>query len=138
MVAGSQSPPERPTARLRYFPLLARGTCIISYVSLYCGEQEVGLAASEVVSVGDLLPKAHSVEVQDLQAYRCRLEEALQDMPSCAPTKGWTASTLSKRPFGPWFMKVVVNDALKSAARRERTFPIEEDDAPTSWLANGA
>ena len=25
------------------------------------------------------------------------------------------------RPFGPWFMKVVVNDAIKAASRRERT-----------------
>jgi RNA polymerase sigma-70 factor, ECF subfamily len=25
------------------------------------------------------------------------------------------------RPFGPWFMKIVVNDAVKTASRRERT-----------------
>ncbi|MGI8911698.1 MAG: RNA polymerase sigma factor [Rubrobacteraceae bacterium] len=27
----------------------------------------------------------------------------------------------AERPFGPWFMKVVVNDAVKAAVRRERT-----------------
>lgn len=27
----------------------------------------------------------------------------------------------AERAFGPWFMKVVVNDALKAASRRERT-----------------
>jgi RNA polymerase sigma-70 factor (ECF subfamily) len=38
------------------------------------------------------------------------------------------------RPFGPWFMKVVVNDAVKTAARRERTLPFGEDDASARWL----
>jgi hypothetical protein len=36
--------------------------------------------------------------------------------------------------FGPWFMKVVVNDAVKAAARRERTLPLEENQAPACWL----
>jgi RNA polymerase sigma-70 factor (ECF subfamily) len=39
----------------------------------------------------------------------------------------------SGRPFGPWFMRVVVNDAVK-AARRERTVPFGSDDAPAAWL----
>lgn len=30
------------------------------------------------------------------------------------------------RPFGPWFMKVVVNDAIKAASRRERVVSFEE------------
>src|SRR5215210_5667421 len=38
------------------------------------------------------------------------------------------------RPFGPWFMEVVVNGAVKMAARRERTLPFGEDDAPARWL----
>lgn len=28
-------------------------------------------------------------------------------------------------PFGPWFLRSVTNDALKAAARRERTVPLE-------------
>jgi RNA polymerase sigma-70 factor, ECF subfamily len=32
------------------------------------------------------------------------------------------------RPFGPWFMKVVVNDAIKAASRRERAVPAEQGD----------
>jgi RNA polymerase sigma-70 factor, ECF subfamily len=45
----------------------------------------------------------------------------------------------AERPFGPWFMRIVVNDAVKAASRgkrrRERTIPFEEgDDAPASWL----
>ncbi len=39
-----------------------------------------------------------------------------------------------ERPFGPWFMKVVVNDAAKTATRRDRTLPLEGDDAPAGWL----
>ena len=30
------------------------------------------------------------------------------------------------RPFGPWFIKVVVNDAIKAASRRERTVRYQE------------
>ena len=40
----------------------------------------------------------------------------------------------AERPFGPWFMRVVVNDAVKTAARRERTLPLDRDDAPAGWL----
>ena len=40
----------------------------------------------------------------------------------------------AERPFGLWFMKVVVNDAVKTAARRERTLSLEEEYAPVSWL----
>ena len=42
----------------------------------------------------------------------------------------------ASRPFGPWFMRVVVNDAVKAAARRERTLPLGGDAAPAAWLLN--
>jgi len=29
------------------------------------------------------------------------------------------------RPFGPWFLRIVVNDAIKAAARRKRFVPLE-------------
>ena len=32
------------------------------------------------------------------------------------------------RPFGPWFVKIVVNDAIKTASRRERTVSFYEGD----------
>jgi RNA polymerase sigma-70 factor (ECF subfamily) len=32
------------------------------------------------------------------------------------------------RPFGPWFLRVVANDALKAAARRERDVPLDLDE----------
>ena len=35
------------------------------------------------------------------------------------------------RPFGPWFVRSVINDALKAAARAERQVPLDAADAPT-------
>ncbi|CAN5569323.1 sigma-70 family RNA polymerase sigma factor [soil metagenome] len=41
------------------------------------------------------------------------------------------------RPFVPWFMKIVVNAAIKAAKRRERTVPIQNrDDEPDIQLAD--
>jgi RNA polymerase sigma-70 factor, ECF subfamily len=31
----------------------------------------------------------------------------------------------TERPFGPWFLRIVVNDAVKAAKRRERTVSLE-------------
>ena len=33
------------------------------------------------------------------------------------------------RSFGPWFSKIVVNDAVKAASRRERTVSFYQGDA---------
>jgi len=39
----------------------------------------------------------------------------------------------ASRPFGPWFLRSVVNDAIKAADRRERHVPLEaEGEAPSS------
>ena len=43
----------------------------------------------------------------------------------------------SGRPFAPYFMKIVVNEAIKAAKRRERTVSLHEDDEDWSLrLAN--
>jgi len=40
------------------------------------------------------------------------------------------------RPFGPWFYRIVVNDALKLARRQKRSVSLEEGlDEPTARLA---
>jgi RNA polymerase sigma-70 factor (ECF subfamily) len=40
------------------------------------------------------------------------------------------------RPFAPWFYRIVVNDALKLAKKRERNVSLEEQlDEPTAQLA---
>lgn len=46
----------------------------------------------------------------------------------------------TRRPFGPWFMKSVVNDAIKAASRRERTisFDIEDVEGLLAWLTDTA
>ena len=45
-----------------------------------------------------------------------------------------------ERPFGPWFMRIVVNEAIKAARERERTASYEVGDAgaPLDWLADSA
>ena len=44
------------------------------------------------------------------------------------------------RPFGPWFMKIVVNEAVEAARRRERRVSYEGGNAgaPVDWLADPA
>lgn len=39
----------------------------------------------------------------------------------------------AQRPFGPWFMRSVVNAALKAAKKTSRQFPLEPD-ADEAWL----
>src|SRR5262249_52595451 len=34
-----------------------------------------------------------------------------------------------RRPFGPWFLRSVINDAIKAAARHERGLSLDHDDA---------
>ena len=46
-----------------------------------------------------------------------------------------------ERPFAPWFLRIVVNDALKSAKKQKRNVSLEEQlDEPTAqvarWLAD--
>lgn len=41
-----------------------------------------------------------------------------------------------RRPFGPWFMKVVVNDAIKAATRRGRTVRFEGMEDPVLLVAD--
>ncbi len=42
------------------------------------------------------------------------------------------------RPFGPWFMRIVVNEAVRAARGRERATSYEGAGAPASWLADPA
>jgi RNA polymerase sigma-70 factor (ECF subfamily) len=41
-----------------------------------------------------------------------------------------------QRPFGPWFFRIITNDALKAARRQKRTISLDEGvDEPTAQLA---
>jgi RNA polymerase sigma-70 factor (ECF subfamily) len=42
-----------------------------------------------------------------------------------------------ERPFAPWFFRIIVNDALKLAARQKRNVSLEELDEPVLQLAAG-
>lgn len=45
----------------------------------------------------------------------------------------------SNRPFRPWFLRIVVNDCIKAARRRERTLSIESPSSDIlSWLSDPA
>ena len=45
----------------------------------------------------------------------------------------------AERPFGPWFMRIVVNEAVGAARRRERAASYDEGaGAAASWLADPA
>lgn len=45
-----------------------------------------------------------------------------------------------RRPFAPWFFRIVINDALKFAKKRKRYVLLEEMDEPAGqlarWLSN--
>jgi RNA polymerase sigma-70 factor (ECF subfamily) len=47
-----------------------------------------------------------------------------------------------ERSFGPWFYRIVMNDALKAAKRQKRHIPLEEFDEQTrqmaAWLIHAA
>jgi RNA polymerase sigma-70 factor, ECF subfamily len=43
----------------------------------------------------------------------------------------------AQRPFRPWFLRMVVNDAIKAARRRDRDLPLDEpSDAVLAWLTD--
>jgi len=43
-----------------------------------------------------------------------------------------------RRPFGPWFLRSVVNDAIKAANRQRRQVPLDASDGPDpfEWLTD--
>ncbi len=59
-------------------------------------------------------------------------EEVVQDAfaKTCEKIGGFD----EERPFGPWFMRVVVNDAVKAARKRERAASREVNDAEEMLL----
>ncbi|MEO8288915.1 MAG: RNA polymerase sigma factor [Chloroflexota bacterium] len=50
----------------------------------------------------------------------------------------------SSRPFGPWFLRSVVNDAIQATVREQRTIPLDTDiqiqivGSSTHWKSTGA
>ena len=69
------------------------------------------------------LVESHQVRAVRAAYLVCRDRPLAEDVVQNAFVKSYERiGTFDEgRPFGPWFMKIVVNDAIKAAARRERT-----------------
>lgn len=69
------------------------------------------------------LVKAHQVRAVRAAYLICRDRPLAEDLVQGAFVKAYDKiKTFDEhRPFGPWFTKMVVNDAIKAASRRERT-----------------
>jgi len=84
--------------------------------------------AIELLKEGDpggleVLVKSHQVRAVRAAYLICRDRPLAEDVVQSAFVKAYEKiGTFEEgRPFGPWFTRMVVNDAIKAAARRERT-----------------
>ena len=69
------------------------------------------------------LVKAHQVRAVRAAYLICRDRPLAEDVVQGAFVKSYEkiGGFDERRPFGPWFNRIVVNDAIKAASRRERT-----------------
>ena len=96
--------------------------------------------AIERLKQGDIggleaLVRSHQTRAVRAAYLVCRDRALAEDVVQAAFVRAYEkiARFDPERPFGPWFMKVVVNDAIKIASRRERTvrFQQSEEDPVT-------
>src|SRR5438105_7445241 len=78
--------------------------------------------------IGGLEPLVHRYQVRAVRAaYLVTRDLALaDDVMQAAFLKAYEriGQFDARRPFGPWFLKSVLNDAIKAAARRDRQVPL--------------
>lgn len=88
----------------------------------------------------EALVKSHQVRAVRAAYLICRDRALAEDVVQAAFVKVYEkiGQYDEARPFAPWFTKVVVNDAIKAASRRERTVRYGRDADPTSLLADPA
>jgi RNA polymerase sigma-70 factor (ECF subfamily) len=69
------------------------------------------------------LVKAHQVRAVRAAYLICRDRPLAEDIVQGAFVRAYEKIRTfdERRPFGPWFTRMVVNDAIKAASRRERT-----------------
>lgn len=81
------------------------------------------------------LVKAHQVRAVRAAYLICRDRPLAEDVVQGAFVKAYEKIKTfdGRRPFGPWFSRMVVNDAIKAASRRERTTR-HEGASPDSLL----
>ena len=78
----------------------------------------------------EALVRAHQVRAIRAAYLICRDRALAEDVVQAAFVRAYEKIDRfdAKRAFGPWFMKIVINDATKAASRR-RTVPYTEGDA---------
>jgi RNA polymerase sigma-70 factor (ECF subfamily) len=88
--------------------------------------------AIALLKQGDIGGLEYLVEKYQVRAVRaaylvCRDAPLAEDIVQSAFIRAFERITTfdDTMPFGPWFLRSVTNDALKAAARRERTVPLE-------------
>ena len=88
--------------------------------------------AIALLKQGDIGGLEYLVEKHQVRAVRaaylvCRDASLAEDIVQTAFIRAFERITTfnDTMPFGPWFLRSVTNDALKAAARRERTVPLE-------------
>ncbi len=71
----------------------------------------------------EVLVKSHQVRAVRAAYLICRDRPLAEDVVQSAFVKAYEriGTFEAGRPFGPWFTRMVVNDAIKAASRRERT-----------------
>ncbi len=93
-------------------------------------EQEA-IARLKQGDIGGLETLVHQYQTQAMRAaYLITRDSALaEDIVQAAFLRVYEriAQFDSSRPFGPWFSRIVVNDAIKAAARRERQVSLERE-----------
>ena len=83
------------------------------------------------------LVKVHQVRAVRAAYLICRDRPLAEDVVQGAFVKAYERIETfdGRRPFGPWFTRMVVNDAIKAASRRERTTRYE-GGSPEALLEN--
>lgn len=86
----------------------------------------------------EALVKAHQVRAVRAAYLICRDRALAEDVVQSAFVKAYEriGQYDATRPFAPWFTKIVVNDAIKAASRREKTVRYGGNDDPTALLAD--
>lgn len=105
------------------------------------GEREA-IARLKSGDIGGLEFLVLKYQVQSVQAafLICRDRPLAEDIVQSAFIRAYEriAQFDATRPFGPWFLRSVVNDALKASMRRERTVSLDNnlyEDMPMPVLA---
>ena len=86
------------------------------------------------------LVKAHQVRAVRAAYLICRDRPLAEDVVQSAFVKSYEKikGFDERRPFGPWFTKMVVNDSIKATSRREKTIRFDGKEDPASLLADPA